>query len=282
MPLNFKLGLCQLPVTAEKIVNLNNARRAVKEAASGGCQLVALPEMFNCPYGNKFFPAYAEEFPAGETINILAHLAREHSVYLVGGSIPEREAENLYNTSFVFGPDGNLLARHRKIHLFDIDIPGGITFKESATLSAGDTVTVFDTPFCRVGVAICYDIRFPELSRTMALMGIHLLVLPAAFNMTTGPAHWELTMRARALDNQIYVAAVSPARDEKADYVAYGHSMVTTPWGDVLVQADEKPAVLTADIDLQYLCRIRQQLPLLKHRRESVYHGIGRGFKEYV
>ncbi len=271
MSANFKIGLCQLPVSADKAANLHNARKAVKETAGKGCRLVALPEMFNCPYGNEYFPVYAEEFPGGETINTLADLARQHSIYLVGGSIPEKEDGNLYNTSFVFGPDGNLLTRHRKIHLFDIDIPGEIKFKESDTLSPGDTVTVFDTPFCRVGLAVCYDIRFPELTRSMALQGIHLLVLPAAFNMTTGPAHWELTMRARALDNQIYVAAVSPAREEKADYVAYGHSMVTTPWGDVLVQADEKPAILMAEIDLERLFRIRQQLPLLKHRRETVY-----------
>ncbi|MCL5289813.1 MAG: carbon-nitrogen hydrolase family protein [Bacillota bacterium] len=270
----FKLGLCQLPVSADKAANLSNARDAVKEAAACGCQLVALPEMFNCPYGNQYFSAYAEEFPGGETIHTLADLAREHAIYLVGGSLPERDAGNLYNTSFVFGPEGTLLTRHRKVHLFDIDIPGGITFKESDTLTAGDSVTVFDTPFCRVGVAICYDIRFPELTRSMALKGSQLLVLPAAFNMTTGPAHWELTMRARALDNQLYVAAVSPARDEKAGYVAYGHSMVTSPWGEVLVQAHEKPAVLTADIDLRYLSRIRQQLPLLKHRRETVYLDI--------
>ncbi|CCO09303.1 carbon-nitrogen hydrolase family protein [Desulforamulus hydrothermalis] len=271
----FKLALCQLQVTADKKLNLRHARAAVQEAAGRGCRLAALPEMFNCPYGNRYFPAYAEEFPDGETIRCLAGLAKEYGIYLVGGSIPERSAGRLYNTSFVFGPDGNLLARHRKIHLFDIDIPGGISFKESATLAAGNSLTLFTTPFCRIGVAICYDIRFPELTRAMALQGIHLLVLPAAFNMTTGPAHWELTMRARALDNQIFVAAVSPARDNQAEYVAYGHSMVTSPWGEVLVQAADGPAVLTADIDLAQLHRIREQLPLLKHRREDVYFSIG-------
>ncbi|MEG6521495.1 carbon-nitrogen hydrolase family protein [Desulfotomaculum sp. 1211_IL3151] len=267
----FRLGLCQIKVDTIKEKNLMLAQKAVKEAALQGCQIVALPEMFNCPYGNDFFPSYAEQFPGGATIQTLSSLAKEHNIYLVGGSIPERDAGNLYNTCFVFDPKGNLLARHRKIHLFDINIPGGVTFKESDTLSPGDSITVFDTPFCRAGVAICYDIRFPELARLMALKGAQLLLLPAAFNMTTGPAHWELTLRARALDNQIYVAAISPARDESAGYVAFGHSLVTTPWGEILVQTAEKTALLTADIDLSYLNQIRQQLPLLKHRREQVY-----------
>ncbi|AEF94522.1 Nitrilase/cyanide hydratase and apolipoprotein N-acyltransferase [Desulfotomaculum nigrificans CO-1-SRB] len=271
MSKSLKLGLCQIPVSKDKTRNLQMARAAVKEAVLAGSQLVALPEMFNCPYDNKYFAQYAEEFPQGETLQMLSHLARAESVYLVGGSLPEREANRLYNSCFIFGPQGELLARHRKVHLFDIDIPGGISFRESDTLTPGDQITTFNTPFCRVGVAICYDIRFPELTRLMALQGIKLLILPAAFNMTTGPAHWELTMRARALDNQIYVAAVSPARDERASYVAYGHTMVADPWGNVIAQSAEKPQVLTVDIDLARLADIRAQLPLLKHRRADIY-----------
>jgi len=260
-----------MPVEPDKRLNLKIASDMVKEAVSSGSQLVALPEMFNCPYDHDYFPRYAEEFPLGETIGLLQELARSHSIFLVGGSIPEREDNRLYNTSFVFGPGGELLARHRKIHLFDVDVPGGIFFRESDTLSSGNTVTLFATPFGPVGVAICYDIRFPELIRRMTLQGMKCLILPAAFNMTTGPAHWELTMRARALDNQLYVAAVSPARNEKAGYVAYGHSMVANPWGEVLVQADEKPCVITVDIDPTRQIAIREQLPLLKHRRPDIY-----------
>ena len=267
----FKLGLCQLSSGPDKGNNLKNASDAISKAASQGCQLVALPEMFNCPYGNQYFAQYAEEFPTGETIRTLAKLAQEHALYLVGGSIPEREQGKLYNTSFIFGPTGHLLACHRKLHLFDIDVPGKITFQESETLSPGQSLTLFDTPFCRVGVAICYDIRFPELIRSMVLQGMQLLLLPAAFNMTTGPAHWELTMRARALDNQIYVAAVAPARNKDADYVAYGHSLVANPWGEVLNQTDEKPNLLITEIDLDLLTNVRQQLPLLLHRRPSIY-----------
>ena len=132
-------------------------------------------------------------------------------------------------------------------------------------------MTVVDTEFGKVGVAICYDVRFPELSRKMALLGAKLIVLPAAFNMTTGPAHWDVTMRARALDNQIYFAAVSPARNMEGLYQAYGNSCVITPWGDFLAKADEKETILYADIDMAYEEEIRQQLPLLKHRRPELY-----------
>lgn len=269
-----KIGLCQIPVTSDKSTNLQVAANSVRQAALEGSKIIALPEMFNCPYGNSYFAKYAEEYSNGPSILMLQELARELSIYLVGGSIPEKEGTQMYNSSFVFGPDGKLLAHHRKVHLFDVDVPGGISFKESETLSPGNKISTFDTPFCRVGVAICYDIRFPEFIRVMALQGIHLLILPAAFNLTTGPAHWELTMRARALDNQIYVAAVSPARDPNADYIAYGHSIVTGPWGDVIIQGNEKPCVITAEIDLIKLEQIRLQLPLLKHRRKELYAGI--------
>ncbi|SHK97989.1 carbon-nitrogen hydrolase family protein [Desulforamulus aeronauticus] len=268
---SFKIGLCQMQVDQSKELNLARAASAIQEAAQQGCQLVALPEMFNCPYGNQYFSSYAETFPGGKTINRLSQMAKENSIYLVGGSIPEQEDGKFYNSSFIFSPTGDMLARHRKVHLFDIDIPDGITFKESDTLSPGHAATSFTTPFGRVGVAICYDIRFPELIRTMTLQGIVLLILPAAFTMVTGPAHWELTMRARALDNQIYVAAISPARDKSADFIAYGHSLVTSPWGEVIVQAAEQPSVLTATIDLKMLAQVRQQLPLLKHRQVKVY-----------
>ena len=142
---------------------------------------------------------------------------------------------------------------------------------ESDTLSPGQTVTVIETEYCKIGVAICYDVRFPELSRKMALEGAKLIVLPAAFNLTTGPAHWDLTMRARALDNQVYFAAVSPARDMDGVYQAYGSSCIATPWGEFQAKADEKETIVYGDIDLDYVDSIRQQLPLLKHRREEIY-----------
>ncbi|MED6185079.1 Omega-amidase, chloroplastic [Stylosanthes scabra] len=229
----FKIGLCQLSVTADKDRNIAHARQAIQDAASKGAQLVLLPEIWNSPYSNDSFPVYAEDIDAGGDASpstaMLSELARHLKITIVGGSIPERSRGNLYNTCCVFGTDGKLKAKHRKIHLFDIDIPGKITFFESKTLTAGETPTIVDTEVGRIGIGICYDIRFPELAMIYAARGAHLLCYPGAFNMTTGPLHWELLQRARATDNQLYVATCSPARDTGSSYVAWGHSTLVGP-----------------------------------------------------
>jgi predicted amidohydrolase len=262
----FKIGICQLKVVQEKGENLQKAREMIILAARQGAQVVILPEMFNCPYQTHLFPEYAESFPDGPSIKMLAEAARMQKVYVVGGSFPERAGDCVYNTSFTFGPDGKLLGRHRKIHLFDVDLPGGIKVRESATLSAGNQVTILQTEFCPLGVAICYDIRFPELFRLMALAGSRLIIVPAAFNLTTGPAHWEITFRVRAVDNQVYVAGASPARDYSAGYITYGHSLVVDPWGEIVAQASEEEKIIYAEIDLNKIKKVRNELPLLKHR----------------
>lgn len=266
----FKTAVCQIQVTENKTANLAKARLMIAEAAGAGAKLVVLPEMFNCPYDIEFFPAFAETCPAGETVTMLAGLAKKHDIVLVGGSIPEQEGDRLYNTSFVFDRQG-LLARHRKVHLFDVDLAGGMSFKESATLTPGETVTVAQTDLCTLGVIICYDVRFPEILRLMALRGAQVVVVPAAYNMITGPAHWELLLRMRAVDNQVYLVGAAPARDEKAGYVTYGHSAVVEPWGDVIARASEKEEIIYADIDLNRVEQVRKELPLLKHRRTDLY-----------
>ncbi|EDO27394.1 predicted protein, partial [Nematostella vectensis] len=154
-------------------------------------------ECFNSPYGTQYFKDYAEEIP-GESSNMLAEVAKETGAYIVGGSIPERASNRkLYNTSLSYDPSGNLMGKHRKIHLFDIDVPGKIRFQESEVLSPGENLTILDTEYCKIGIGICYDMRFPELAQLYAKKGCHLLLYPGAFNMTTGPAHWELLTRAR-------------------------------------------------------------------------------------
>ncbi len=268
--MSFKIGVCQLNVVEDKEKNIIRAEKMIREAAENGSKLVVLPEMFNCPYQNKFFPIYAEEYP-GETTSMLAEIAKELEIYIVGGSIPERDGDSIYNTAYIFDKKGQLIGRHRKMHLFDIDVEGGIKFKESDTLGAGKEVTVVDTEFCKVGVAICYDMRFPELMRLMALEGAEVIIVPAAFNMTTGPAHWKLTVRARALDNQVYFVAASPARDMKASYHAYGHSSIVNPWGEVISESNEKEDIIYAEIDLDKVKKIRKELPLLKHIRKDIY-----------
>ena len=266
----FRLALCQMKVSAEKKQNLRMAGAMVREAAAGGANVIALPEMFSCPYSNDYFREFAEE-EDGPTVGYLSLLAEELKVYLIAGSVPELEGDKVYNTSYSFDKTGKVIGKHRKVHLFDIDVKGGIRFQESETLSPGTDMTVFDTEYCKIGVGICYDVRFPELFRKMTLAGAQLIVLPGAFNMTTGPAHWDLTMRARALDNQVYFAAVSPARDLDGPYQAYGGSCIVNPWGEFCGKTDSREAVVYSDIDLDYVEEIRNQLPLLKHRRPELY-----------
>lgn len=268
----FTVGICQQGVVPDKQANIDKARRLISEAAAGGSRLVILPEMFNCPYQSELFPQYAENYPHGPTIAMLAECAKEHKIVLVGGSIPERdEAGKIYNTCFIFDEDGKLLARHRKAHLFDVNIKGGTVFQESKTLAAGDGLTLAVTSLGTIGVAICYDVRFPELARAMALKGAKILIYPAAFGPVTGPAHWKLLMRARAVDNQVYVIGAAPALNAASEYKAYGHSLIVDPWARILAEADEAETVLFGEIDLHTVSRVREELPLLKHRRPELY-----------
>ncbi|XP_013922522.1 PREDICTED: omega-amidase NIT2 [Thamnophis sirtalis] len=267
---NFRLALIQLHVSAVKTDNLNRACRLVKTAAEQGAKIVILPECFNCPYGTKYFPEYAEKIP-GDCTQKLSDIAKECGIYLIGGSIPEDDAGKLYNTCTAFGPDGTMLAKYRKIHLFDIDVPGKIRFQESETLSPGDKFSVFETPYCKIGIGICYDIRFPELAQIYTQKGCKLLVYPGAFNLTTGPAHWELLQRGRAVDNQVYVATASPARDETGSYVAWGHSTVVNPWGEVIAKAGTEETIVYAEIDLKKAEEIREQIPILSQKRSDLY-----------
>lgn len=267
----FKLALCQMEVIDNKDSNIKKALEMIKIAAENKSDMVILPEMFNCPYDNSKFREYAEERKNSKTLKAIKESAKELNLYIVAGSIPELEDDNLYNSSFIFDRDGEIIASHRKMHLFDIDIAGKISFKESETLSAGNQITVVDTELCKIGVAICYDIRFPELLRLMALRGAELIVIPGAFNMTTGPAHWETLIRARAIDNQLYVAAASPARNKELSYVAYGNSMVADPWGEIVARAGEKEEIVYANIKLSRVNDVREELPVLNGRRNDIY-----------
>ena len=242
----------------------------VGQAAAQGTDLVTLPEIWNGPYQQDMFPSFAEP-RFGPSWQLLSNLAAQYGIWLSGGSIAEREDGKVYNTAYVFDRSGREVARHRKMHLFDINVTGGQHFMESKTLSAGSQVTVFDTEYCKMGLCICYDARFPELFRLMVDGGAKLILVPAAFNMTTGPAHWELLFRQRAVDNQVFCVGTSPARDEAASYRAWGHSIVTDPWGRVVTQLEEGEALRTVELDLELADQIRAQLPLLAHRRKDVY-----------
>jgi omega-amidase len=173
------VALCQTPVTSDKNINIATAREAIRTAASQGAELIILPEIWNGPYATSAFPKYAESVPGGESTAMLSAIAKEQNIWLIGGSISERDFDgSIYNTCTIFNPNGELVAKHRKVHLFDIDVPGKISFKESDTLTGGNKITVFDTPFGRVGVGICYDIRFPELAQLMREKGAVILAYP--------------------------------------------------------------------------------------------------------
>lgn len=265
-----RVALIQMPVTADREGNLRTAAEKLRQAAAGGADIAVLPEMFCCPYENRCFRPYGEE-AGGPAQAMLSQTAAETGMYVVGGSIPELEDGRVYNTCFVYGPDGAQLARHRKAHLFDIDVPGGQRFKESDTFSPGDSITTFKTKFGTMGLCICFDLRFEELARCMCLRGARVIFVPAAFNMTTSPAHWELLFRQRAVDNQCFTVGVSPARNEHASYVAYGNSLVSDPWGTILCRAGAEPAILYANPDLNRLESVRRQLPILSARRTDLY-----------
>lgn len=267
-----KIGLCQMKVGANKKENLKQALKGIGTVAAKGAQIVLLPEMFNCPYDQAYFRDFAEEIPGGETERALAETARRHAIYLIGGSIPEIDQEGkVYNTSLVMNPHGEIIGKHRKVHLFDIRVKEGIQFQESASLTAGNRLTLADTPWGKIGIMICYDIRFPELARLMANAGAKMIFVPGAFNMTTGPAHWELLFRSRALDNQIYMLGCSPARNLAASYVAYGHSLVAGPWGNVIGMMEEAEDYRVIDLDLTEIDKVRQGLPVWEHRRKDLY-----------
>lgn len=266
-----KIAAIQMPTVADKMENVRTVKTYLEKIKDENPDFVILPEMFCCPYQTENFPIYAEK-EGGPVWQQLSGYAKQYGIYLIGGSMPEKDAEgNVYNTSYIFDREGKQIGKHRKVHLFDIDVKGGQTFKESDTLTAGDSDTVFDTEFGKIGVMLCFDIRFPELSRMMVNDGEKVIFVPAAFNMTTGPAHWELSFRTRALDNQIYMVGCAPARDVSAGYISWGHSIVTDPWGRVIDMLDEKKGILLAELDMDYEEQVREELPLLKSRRKDIY-----------
>ena len=257
----YKIALCQMLVGEDKEQNFSVASEMITEAAANGAAIVCLPEIWNGPYDVARFAEFSEP-ESGPSVALMSDLAKKNNIYLIGGSIPEKDGDKTYNTSYIFNRNGEIIGKHRKMHLFDINVEGGIKFQESAFFSAGDSLTLIDTDFGKIGVAICFDIRFPDMHSELAKAGAHIIFLPGAFNMTTGPAHWELLIRSRALDNQIYFAACSPARNQSLSYLAYGHSSIATPWGDFCATTDASQSIVYGTIDRDYEDKIRRELPI--------------------
>jgi nitrilase len=265
-----KLGLAQLSSRQNKAVNLAAAGAAVDRLASQGVDLVVLPEMFNFHGLDDAYAATAEPVP-GPTSEWAGRKAREHGIFLHCGSFAERRGDKIFNTSLVFDRTGAQLARYSKIHLFDVTLPDGLLYQESATITAGSEVVVCDCEGWTIGLAICYDLRFPQLFHALADRGAHLIVLPAAFTVPTGISHWEPLLRARAIENGCYVAACGQWGRYARGRENYGHSMVVDPWGTVIAQCGERTDTLVVNLDMEYLRGIRERMPVQRHRRRDLF-----------
>jgi len=248
--------------------NLERARALVREAADRGARLVVLPEVFAWRGPRAEEAAHAESIP-GPSTEAMAAVARETGAFLLMGSILERAAgrERSFNTSCLLSPAGELLARYRKIHLFDVDIPGRVTVRESDARAPGSDVVVVPTSIGTLGLSVCYDLRFPELYRRQVRAGAQLLLVPSAFTFTTGAAHWEVLCRARAIENQCYLLAANQTGTSPHGFADFGRSLIADPWGAVVASAADGEGIALAEIDLEHLARIRRELPCLTHVR---------------
>ena len=282
-------------VSADKTNNHLTAKDYVKRAATQGAQLVVLPEIWNSPYSLDVFSDYAEVLPEVDmeslmekspSAAILRELAVEYKIWLVGGSITERIEETdydddgkeiLYNTCLVFDPSGNIVCKHRKIHLSAVNLPNGVTLAESDTFTPGNAFSYFDSPFGRIGIGICNDIRFAEYALILTeKYQCRILVYPGAFNLWTGQAHWELLQRARAVDNQCYVIWCAPARTKEPippgnTWQFWGHSTIVDPLAQVVATTDECPGIVMADLDLQMVEDVRASICVVRQKRKDMY-----------
>jgi len=266
--MKFIVAAVQMVASDDKAANLAEAERRVREAARQGARVVGLPEVFIWRGEKKREREFAEAVP-GPTSTAMARLASELGIHLLAGSILEQipGSQKAYNTSLLFGPTGTLLASYRKIHLFDVDLANGVSLRESATREYGDAVVVAKTDRCVMGLTVCYDLRFPELYRALAHQGAEIIFVPSAFTAYTGEAHWETLLRARAIENQVYVVAPDQYGKSPKSFETHGHSMIVDPWGKVMAELADGPGVITAEIDLDYLAKVRAELPALHHRR---------------
>lgn len=258
----------QLTSTQDVEANLNTAERLVRRAASEGAEFVALPENFSYFKVEGEVSAFQTSVD-GEVVARMGDLARELAVTILLGSIPEAAegGEKTYNTSVLVGPDGSTLAVYRKIHLFDVDVPGVVELKESKAVEAGSEVVAAKSPLGCVGLTVCYDIRFPELYRRLALAGAEVVAVPSAFLPHTGKDHWEVLLRARAVENLLYVVAPAQYGRHSPKRQSYGRSMIVDPWGLILAQAPDGEAVISAELDLERVRTLRRNLPCLEHIR---------------
>ena len=264
-----RVAAVQMSSRPDRDVNLADAADLIAQAVDHGATLVALPEMFNL-LGDRATLREGAEPLDGPTQTWAAARAREHGIHLLAGSMIERAGEDRFNTSCLYAPDGARLAAYRKVHLFDVSVPGA-EFRESATVSAGDEVVVASAGGLELGLAICYDLRFPEEFRAQVRRGATAIALPSAFTAATGRDHWEPLLRARAIENQCFVIAPDQCGVPSAGPAWHGHSLILDPWGEVLAEAGTEPGIIVADLDPARLAEVRTRLPALDHARPEVH-----------
>ena len=272
MPDRIRVACVQLTSRADKAANLERTEQLVARAAATGADLVVLPEKWNAIGDVAVLHAAAEPLAGGESVEAMSSWARTHGITLVGGSITERREgrEKLSNTCLVFDPEGELAAVYRKIHLFDVDV-GGHRYRESDAEEPGDEPVVARLEDWPIGLSVCYDLRFPELYRILALEGAELVTVPAHFTLYTGKDHWHVLLRARAIENQLFVAAAAQVGETIPGKPSYGRSLVADPWGTVLAQAPDEETVIFAELDRERLHEIRRNLPSLANRQAAAY-----------
>ena len=270
-PETLRVAAVQLQSQDDVAENLAECARLVTLARRDGAKLVVLPENFAYfgPDETKRDVAERLADPAGKIQNALAEMARSAEVYLVAGGFPEASQDHArpYNSALAFGPDGKLIASYRKIHLFDVALQEGTTLSESSGTTPGDSVVTFDIGAFRVGLSICYDLRFPELYRALVSRGANVLLVPAAFTLHTGKDHWRPLLQARAIESQAYVVAAAQWGKHPRGRTTYGHSLVVDPWGAVVAEASDRVGVVSASLDLGYLEQVRAAVPCLSHRK---------------
>lgn len=267
----YKVAVMQMDTQSDKGENLKTACRMIDEAAAEGAKLVSFPEVMNLVGENVGAGGAAETIP-GYTTDLLAAKAREHGLYVHSGSFCELipGETRTYNTSVIIDPKGEVISTYRKLHTFDVTLPDGTICDESAQVHPGTEIVTVDTPLGKMGMSICYDIRFPELYRLMALAGAQVIFTPASFTLPTGKDHWEPILRTRAIENGCYIIAPGQI-GKKVRFTAYGNSMVVDPWGTVIARAKDRVGITYAEIDLDFLDEIREKIPSLKNRRADVY-----------
>ncbi len=265
------IGLAQLNTGDNQRDNIKSAARAITDLSARGAELIMLPEHADFIGPDERKKAAAEVLEESRYLAELRTLAAKLGRHIHVGSFLEKAAERIYNTAVVLNPAGEVVARYRKIHLFDVEIPGGKTYLESAVISPGTATVSFSIGAFTFGLATCYDLRFPELFRRLAAAGANVLLLPAAFTLQTGRDHWEILLRARAIENQCWVAAAGQWGTAPPHHVCFGRSMVINPWGLVTAQAPDGVSTITAELDLQTLADIRTRFPALNHVRGDIF-----------